>query len=86
MDRVKIVALEHPAHPVPQHAKPATKESLMPKVVVLVKIVSKKRFKIKVAVHRALLVLPGGNNQTTVPPLASVLIGKQPTVVKTPNI
>ena len=36
---VKIAQLEHPAHPVPQHAKPATKESLMVKVVVLVTIV-----------------------------------------------
>jgi hypothetical protein len=39
MNRVKIALLEHPAHPVPPHAKPATKASLMTKVVVLVKIV-----------------------------------------------
>ena len=39
MNRVKIALLEHPAHPVPQHAKPATKASLMTKVVKLVAIV-----------------------------------------------
>ena len=39
MNHVKIALLEHPAHPVPPHAKPATKASLMTKVVVLVKIV-----------------------------------------------
>ena len=38
MNRVKIVLLEHPAHPVPHRAKPATKESLMKKVVVRVAI------------------------------------------------
>ena len=39
MNRVKIVPLEHPAHPVPQHVKPATKESLTTTTVVLVAIV-----------------------------------------------
>ena len=39
MNRAKIALLEHPAHPVPQHAKPATKASSMTKMVVLVKIV-----------------------------------------------
>jgi hypothetical protein len=39
MNRVKIALLEHPAHPVPQHAKLATKASLMTKKVVLVNIV-----------------------------------------------
>ena len=39
MNRVKIALVEHPAHPVPPHAKPATKASLMTKVVVLVKLV-----------------------------------------------
>ena len=39
MNRVKIALLEHPAHPVPQHAKPATKESSTTKPVVLAAIV-----------------------------------------------
>ena len=39
IQRVRIAQLEHPAHPVPQHAKLATKESLMVNVVVLVEIV-----------------------------------------------
>jgi hypothetical protein len=39
MNRVKIVPLEHPAHPVPQHAKLATKESSTITTAVLVAIV-----------------------------------------------
>ena len=39
MNRVKIALLEHPAHPVPRHAKPATQASLTTKTVVLVAIV-----------------------------------------------
>jgi hypothetical protein len=87
MNRVKIVAKEHPVHPVPQHAKPATKESLMVKVVVLVTIVWKKRFKIKTQnqVPRALLVPQDGNNQTKVLIPASVSIGKHQAVAKTLN-
>ena len=84
--RVKIVPLEHPAHPVPPHAKPATKESLTTTTVVVAVIVWKKHFKIKVPVHHALLVPPDGNNPTKVPPLASVSIGKPWQVAKTPNI
>ena len=37
--RVKIALLEHPAHPVPPHAKPATKASLTTTTAVLVAIV-----------------------------------------------
>ena len=87
MNHAKIALVEHPAHPVPQHAKPATKENSMTKVVVLVKIVSKKRFKIKTQnqVRRALLVPQDGNNQTKVPPPASVSIGKPWQIAKTPN-
>jgi hypothetical protein len=39
MNRVKIAQLEHPVHPVPHRAKPATEESLTEKVVVRVAIV-----------------------------------------------
>jgi len=39
MNRAKIALLEHPAHPVPPHAKPATKESLTISTAVLVAIV-----------------------------------------------
>ena len=39
MNRAKIALVEHPAHPVPQHAKPATKESLTTTTVVLAAIV-----------------------------------------------
>ena len=87
MNRVKIARLEHPAHPVPPPAKPATKASLTTTTVVLVKIASKKRFKIKIQnqVRRALLVPQDGNNQTKVPPPASVSIGKPRQVAKTPN-
>ena len=72
MDLVHNVSLEHPAHPVPPHAKPATKESLTTKTVKLAATVWQKRFKIKVPVHRALLVLEDGNNPTQVPLPASV--------------
>ena len=83
---VKTAQREHPAHPVPQHAKPATKESLTTTTVVVAVIVWKKHFKIKVPVHRAKAAPPDGNNPTKVPPLALVSIGNQPTVAKTPNI
>jgi hypothetical protein len=88
MSHVKIALLEHPAHPVPPPAKPATKASLTTTTVVLVKIASKKRFKIKIQsrVRRALLVPPDGNNQTKVPRPASVSIGKPWQVAKTWNI
>ena len=39
MNHVKIALLEHPAHPVPQHAKPATKESSTISKVVVATIV-----------------------------------------------
>ena len=39
MNRAKIALLEHPAHPVPPHAKPATKASLTITTAVLVAIV-----------------------------------------------
>jgi len=39
MNRVKNALLEHPAHPVPQHAKPATGESSTTTTVVVVVIV-----------------------------------------------
>jgi hypothetical protein len=39
MNRVKIAPLEHPAPPVPQRVKPATKASSMTKPVVLAAIV-----------------------------------------------
>jgi hypothetical protein len=39
MNCVKIALVEHPAHPVPHRAKPATEESLTVKVVVRVAIV-----------------------------------------------
>ena len=88
MNRVKIARLEHPAHPVPPPAKPATKASLTTTTVELVEIAWKKRFKIKIQnqVRRALLVPQDGNNQTKVPPPASVSIGKPRQVAKTLNI
>jgi len=44
----------------------------MEKAVVFVKIVSFKRFKIKVPVHRATHAQRGGSNQTKVHPAATV--------------
>jgi len=63
---VKIAQREHPAHPVPQHAKPATKASLTTTTVVHVKIAWKTRFKIRIQyqVRRALLAPQDGNSQT----------------------
>ena len=72
MNPVKIVHLEHQVHPVPYHAKPATKESLIVKMVVLVAIVWKKRFKIKVLVHCARIAQRDGCSQTKVHPPVSV--------------
>jgi hypothetical protein len=74
MSPVHNVPLEHPAHPVPQHAKPATKESLTTKWVVLVAIVYKKHFKIKTQtqVYRAFLVRQDGSNTSLVRQPASV--------------
>jgi len=66
-NRVKIAQLEHQVHPVPYRAKPATKERLMVKVVVLVAIVWNKRFKIKVPKHIVLLAQRVGYNQSKVP-------------------
>ena len=86
MNRVNTVQLAHQVHPVPRYAKPATRANSTTTTVVLVAIVSKKHFKIKVPVHRAKAAPPDGNNPTKVPPLALVSIGNQPTVAKTPNI
>jgi hypothetical protein len=86
MNFAKIVPLEHQVHPVPQHAKPATKESLMVKVVVLAAIVYSKPFKIKVPEHRARIAQRDGNSPTKVPLPVSVWIGKHPAVAQTRNI
>ena len=86
MNRVNTVQLAHQVHPVPRYAKPATRANSTTTTVVLVAIVSKKHFKIKVPVQCALLVPPDGNNPTKVPPLASVSIGKPWQVAKTRNI
>ena len=86
MNGVKIAQWEHPAHPVPQHAKPATKESLTTTTVVVAVIVWKKHFKIKVPVHRAESVRQDGNSPTKDHPPASVSIGKPRQVAKTRNI
>ena len=54
------------------NVKRATKENLVSMKAAIVKIVQKKRFKIKVPVHRALLVPQDGNNPTKVPLPVSV--------------
>ena len=87
MKHVKIALLERQVHPVPQHAKLATKERLIVKVVIHVIIVYKKPFKIKTQIHvcHAKIVLQDGNNLSTAHQPASVSIGKQWKVAKTPN-
>ena len=76
MNCVKIAPLEHPAPAVPPRVNPATWESLTTTTVVLVKVASKKRFKIKVPARRAKIAQQDGNNPPPAPPPAPASIGK----------
>ena len=68
MNHVNIAPLEHPAHPAPQHAKPATKESSMTKMAPPAKSAEKVPFKIKTPfqVQHASIVQQDGSNQKKV--------------------
>jgi hypothetical protein len=79
--------MEHPVHPVPYRAKPATKESLMVKAVVLVAIVWNKCFKIKVLVLHARSAQRDGCNPFKVPlPVLKYRVWYKPKIARRRNI
>ena len=86
MNPAKIALLEHPARPVPQHAKLATRESLTTKTAVVARIVYKQRSKIKVPANRAKIVPRDGNNSKKVKVVVSILVASNPKIAATMNI